>query len=94
VELVTQPYVVQEMSCHLTVDAALRCRHDSDGTLRGRDFTVVGNQVIATNEGHSAPTYTVEPAPETDDQRRRILFVVALRYLMWGVGSHDGTMFK
>ncbi|NOY91530.1 MAG: hypothetical protein GXP55_10040 [Deltaproteobacteria bacterium] len=90
VDTVTDAYLPQDLHCHFTLATELVCRHDSDGSFRGVDMAVTGANVVSSMEGVSITSYTVDPPPESDEQRRRVLFLVASYLIDWDTASHDG----
>jgi hypothetical protein len=81
----------QDLHCHLTVGAELRCTHE-DGNesfvLSVRDGHIVGRH--DSMPGQQQEMNAVEPDPRTDDERRLVLFLWAAYLVPTDTGSHDG----
>jgi hypothetical protein len=96
VETVDTGYVEQDLHCHLTMRAELRCHHDdgdggTDYVLSVRGDRIVGRVVGSSHDDEDVQEMNqIEPAPENDEQRRRVLFIWASYLIPADTGSHDG----
>lgn len=76
----------QDLHCHFTADTDLRCLHD--GGARALTFSVRAGRIKEARDPRQS--WTIEPAPSTDEQRRRALLVFAMILVARDTNSHDG----
>jgi hypothetical protein len=88
VETVKSGGLEQDLFCRFTPEAHLRCEHGSGDGPRQLTFSVQGGRILL--DANPRWHWTVEPAPTTPAERRRVLMVLAVHVVGEDTDSHDG----